>query len=95
MPRPSAGQRGNWDTAISHVGEKAGIFAPGDHMFTAEMMQSATMKFSLPQLFTSLTLPKLERELDGVLNLLLKGVYARGDETPAKATGRTMAEANH
>lgn len=29
------------------------------------------MKFGVPQLFSKLTLPKLERELEGVLNLIL------------------------
>ena len=38
---------------------------------TAEFMQSALMKFRFPQLFSALSLPKLQRELDGVLDLLL------------------------
>lgn len=42
--------------------------------FIAEMMQSALMKFRYPQLWSRLTLPKLERELDGVLSLLLAGL---------------------
>jgi hypothetical protein len=53
-------------SALLEEGEKVGLFA-GDHMFNAEMMQSATMKFGVPQLFSKLTLPKLERELEGVL----------------------------
>ncbi|MBX9746554.1 MAG: TetR/AcrR family transcriptional regulator [Hyphomonadaceae bacterium] len=64
-------------SAVLEEGEKAGLFAPGDHAFTAEMLQAATMKFSVPQLFSKLTLPKLERELEGVLNLLLQGLYRR------------------
>lgn len=64
-------------TAVLEDGEKAGLFAPADHAFNAEMIQSATMKFALPQLFSKLTLPKLERELEGVLNLILNGLYAR------------------
>jgi AcrR family transcriptional regulator len=64
-------------SALLEEGEKAGLFAPGDHMFNAEMMQAATMKFGVPQLFSKLTLPKLERELEGVLNLILNGIYAR------------------
>lgn len=79
-------------SAVLEDGEKTGLFAPGDHAFSAEMMQSATMKFSVPQLFSHLTLPKLERELEGVLNLLLRGLYARPGEAPAKAA-RTPAEA--
>ena len=58
-------------------------------MFTAEMMQSAMMKFSVPQLFSKLTLPRLERELEGVLNLLLNGLYAR----PAAASAARAAVA--
>lgn len=61
--------------AVLEDGEKAGLFRPGDHAFTAEMMQTATMKFSVPQLFSKLTLPKLERELDGVMGLILNGLY--------------------
>ncbi|MEZ5945535.1 MAG: TetR/AcrR family transcriptional regulator [Hyphomonas sp.] len=43
---------------------------------TAEFMQAALMKFRFPQLFSHLTLPKLKRELDGVLDLLLAGLSA-------------------
>lgn len=75
--------------AVLEDGERAGIFAPGDHAFTAEMMQAATMKFGVPQLFSQLTLPKLERELEGVLNLVLNGLYAR---TPASAAAPLWAK---
>jgi AcrR family transcriptional regulator len=47
---------------------------PGDKETIAEMIQSATMKFRYPQLWSKLTLPKLERELNGVLNLMLEGL---------------------
>ncbi|MBV8798243.1 MAG: TetR/AcrR family transcriptional regulator [Alphaproteobacteria bacterium] len=47
---------------------------------TAEMIQSATMKFRYPQLWSKLTLPKLERELEGVLKLLLDGLCPRQPE---------------
>jgi len=63
--------------AVLEDGEAAGLFAPGDHAFAAEMLQAATMKFSVPQLFSKLTLPKLERELEGVLDLLINGLRAR------------------
>jgi NitT/TauT family transport system substrate-binding protein len=33
------GQRGNWDTAISHLGDKAGIFKK--HGLTLEMIYTA------------------------------------------------------
>jgi len=74
-------------TAVLEDGEEAGVFAPGDHAFTAEMMQAATMKFSIPQLWSRLTLPKLERELEGVLNLIMNGLYTRPAE-PAAARQR-------
>ena len=50
------------------------------------MIQSATMKFRYPQLWSKLTLPKLERELEGVLDLLVNGVcpeVAREDTAAA------------
>jgi AcrR family transcriptional regulator len=48
---------------------------------TAEFMQSALMKFRFPQLFSALSLPKLQRELDGVLSLLLASLSC-GARTP-------------
>ena len=77
-------------TALLEEGEKAGIFAAGDHALNAEMIQAATMKFSVPQLFSQLTLPKLERELEGVLDLLLKGLYARAAQPKAARTAETV-----
>ncbi len=38
--------------------------------FTAEMIQSATMKFRYPQLWSRLTYAKLEREFEGVFDLI-------------------------
>ena len=57
-------------------GERSGEFRATDKEFSAEMLQSATMKFRYPQLWSKLTLPKLERELDGVLRLLIDGLGA-------------------
>ncbi len=54
--------------------ERRGEFSVADKQFTAEMVQSATMKFRYPQLWSKLTLPKLERELEGVMNLLIDGL---------------------
>jgi len=55
--------------------ERSGEFSPSaDKEEIAEMIQSATMKFRYPQLWSKLTLPKLERELDGVLRLLVDGL---------------------
>ena len=57
--------------------ERRGEFHAEDKNFTAEMIQSATMKFRYPQLWSKLTLPKLERELEGVLNLLIYGLCSQ------------------
>lgn len=57
---------------------------------TAEMWQSALMKFRFPQLFSKLTLPKLQRELDGVMDLLLAGI-STGAAVPAPWDGITPA----
>ncbi|HSC18591.1 MAG TPA: TetR/AcrR family transcriptional regulator [Rhizomicrobium sp.] len=58
--------------------ERRGEFLPPlDKELTAEMIQSATMKFRYPQLWSKLTLPKLERELEGVLKLLTDGLCPR------------------
>jgi len=81
--------------AVLEDGERAGLLAPGDHAFTAEMLQAATMKFSIPQLFSQLTLPKLERELDGVLNLILRGLYLRRSATAPAEAARTPEPAEH
>jgi len=54
--------------------ERRGEFSVANKEFTAEMVQSATMKFRYPQLWSKLTLPKLERELEGVINLLSDGL---------------------
>ena len=60
---------------ILEQGIAEGEFAPmGNPHFIAEMMQSATMKFRYPQLWSRLTLPKLERELDGVMDIILAGL---------------------
>ena len=60
---------------ILEQGIADGDFAPMQNPnFIAEMMQSATMKFRYPQLWSRLTLPKLERELDGVMDIILAGL---------------------
>ncbi|HEY4123729.1 MAG TPA: TetR/AcrR family transcriptional regulator [Rhizomicrobium sp.] len=44
---------------------------------TAEMIQAAVMKFRYPQLWSKLTLPKLETELEGVMQLIVDGLSPR------------------
>lgn len=64
--------------ALLEEGMEAGLFAHHDDVdYVAEMLQASLAKFGFPQLFSRLTLPKLERELDGVLSLVMNGLYAR------------------
>ena len=79
--------------AVIEEGVETGLFATPDPEFTAEMMQSAMIKFGLPQLFSKLALPKLEREFDGVMALLLNGIYARKPEGASSARGKTVVAA--
>jgi AcrR family transcriptional regulator len=63
--------------------ERCGEYFIDDKETTAEMIQSATMKFRYPQLWSKLTLPKLERELDGVLKLIIHGLPHLREARPA------------
>lgn len=56
-------------------GEFAGCNCPVEQ--TAEMIQAAVMKFRYPQLWSKLTLPKLETELEGVMQLIVDGLSPR------------------
>lgn len=78
--------------AVLEEGMESGVFARADTDFVAEMLQAATVKFSFPAMFSQLTLPKLERELDGVFSLIMQGLLARADK-PAAATAKTPAHA--
>jgi hypothetical protein len=51
------------------------------------------VKFSIPQLISRLTLAKLEREFEGVMNLVLQGLYARTGESAASKS-RAKQDAN-
>ena len=59
---------------ILAAGNASGEFAIEDVVFTAEMIQYATMKFRYPQLHSKLPYEKLERELEGVVHLVLNGL---------------------
>ena len=63
--------------------EARGEFSVSDKNFTAETIQSATLKFRVPQLWSELSLAALERELDGVLTLLLQGLSGQRVLSPA------------
>lgn len=73
-------------------GTAAGEFSVADPDFTAEMIQCATMKFRYPQLWSRLQLPALERELDGVLDMIFRGLDAGRSETAVPAGGMHPAE---
>lgn len=59
---------------ILAAGNASNEFAVQDVVFTAEMIQSAAMKFRYPQLHSRLSYEKLQRELEGVLALILNGL---------------------
>jgi AcrR family transcriptional regulator len=61
-------------TALLAEGQAEGLFDIADFSETAEMLQTALMKFRYPQLWSALKLPALEREFDGVTRLLLTGL---------------------
>jgi len=65
-------------TEILSAGNASGDFDIDDINYTAEMIQSATMKYKYPQLFSKLTIEKLRAELHGVLDLILNGLSNKG-----------------
>jgi AcrR family transcriptional regulator len=67
---------------IIRDGNDSGQMNVADPERTAAMIQIATMKFVFPQLFSDLPLPKLEEEFDGVMDLILNGIYSHAP-TPA------------
>jgi AcrR family transcriptional regulator len=72
-------------------GVKEGTIAPGDHAFRAEMLQAALMKFTYPQLWTRLTLSALEREMNGVFDLVLVGLSPRpGEQSLTQDNGQSL-----
>ena len=62
---------------ILESGTKSGEFSIPDCVYTAEMVHSAMLKFRFPQRWTHASLPTLERELDGVLALIMDGLTPR------------------
>lgn len=66
-------------------GVSNGEFAPIENTaYVAEMIQVAIMKFRYPQLFSRLSLPKLRRELHGVLEIVLSALGAGIEPLPIK-----------
>lgn len=73
---------------ILEQGVSEGHFAPiEDPARLADMLQSATMKFRFPQMFSPLPLPKLETELRGILDIVISGLAV-----PIKASPGTNNE---
>jgi hypothetical protein len=79
---------------ILAAGNASSEFFIEDVVFTAEMIQSATIKFRYPQMHSKLTYDRLERELDGVLHLLLNGLDdgGAGRERPVQAVHQSEPE---
>ncbi len=60
-------------------GTEKGEFNVSDAMYSAEMIHSAMLKFRFPQRWTHASLKTLERELDGVLKLIMDGLTLRAE----------------
>ncbi|HAM47252.1 MAG TPA: hypothetical protein DCZ07_03465, partial [Alphaproteobacteria bacterium] len=73
---------------ILSMGNASGELDVPNVVDTAEMIQCATMKFRYPQLFSQLPLDALERELDGVIELLLRGIAGK---QPAQTRSQVSA----
>ncbi len=59
---------------ILYDGHSTGEFFIEKPKHTAEMIQSATLKFRFPQLWSAEPLSQLEWELEGVLGLIIEGI---------------------
>jgi AcrR family transcriptional regulator len=66
---------------ILSTGNASGIFNIPDVMYVAEMIQSATYKFKYAQLHSHLSYEQLERELEGVFQLLMGGLCVEPADT--------------
>jgi AcrR family transcriptional regulator len=63
-------------------GIEDGLFRTTNVEFAAETIQAAMLRFSFPHLFGNVTLGKLEREFDGVMDLILNGLFGSGAGEP-------------
>ncbi len=74
---------------ILSLGNACGDFNIDDILLTARMIQAVTLKYKYPQLHSALTLPQLEKELDGVVDLIVNGLHVRqsapADQAPVPA----------
>ncbi|CAI8367127.1 MAG: TetR family transcriptional regulator [Hyphomonadaceae bacterium] len=68
---------------ILEQGVNEGHFAPIENpAWLAGVLQSATMKFRFPQMFSPLPLAKLEAELRGILEIVLSGLAVPDNTSP-------------
>lgn len=76
---------------ILAAGNAAGEFDIADVVSAAEMIQCATWKYHYPQLFTTLPLAELERELRGIIGMILQGITcARAKAAEQKPASRAI-----
>ena len=68
---------------ILEQGVNEGHFAPIENpAWLAGVLQSATMKFRFPQMFSPLPLAKLEAELRGILEIVVSGLAVPDSTSP-------------
>ncbi|MGB0262170.1 MAG: TetR/AcrR family transcriptional regulator [Henriciella sp.] len=68
---------------ILEQGVNEGHFAPIENpAWLAGVLQSATMKFRFPQMFSPLPLAKLEAELRGILDIVVSGLAVPDNTSP-------------
>lgn len=68
---------------ILEQGVNEGHFAPIENpAWLAGVLQSATMKFRFPQMFSPLPLAKLEAELRGILEIVVSGLAVPDNTSP-------------
>jgi hypothetical protein len=73
------------------LGNASGEFDIPDVILAAEMIQSATHFFCYPQQFSHLSLDKLERELNGVMDLIINGLRCRKGTATGLQTAASQA----
>lgn len=66
---------------VLREGTERGEFKVADADYSAEMIHSAMLKFRFPQRWTHASLETLERELEGVIKLIMDGLTPRASAT--------------
>lgn len=79
---------------ILTVGNEQGQFHIANVDWTAELIMAASHKFLRPQLYVDASLEELERELSGILDLILRGLGIASDSAAGgRSTGGAPDEA--